>query len=72
MNNQQANPHYSLVYGGIVLVGLCLSGCNAAIWGNMLVLGVTVGIFFGTLALGRTSTPRSGDSATSTSSSSQV
>ncbi len=32
-----------------------LSGCDAAFWGNLLVLGVTVGIFFGTLALGRSS-----------------
>lgn len=30
-----------------------LGGCNAAFWGNLAVLGVTVGIFLGTLSLGR-------------------
>lgn len=34
---------------------LCSSlvGCNGALWGNLVVLAVTVGIFFGTLSLGR-------------------
>jgi len=36
-------------------IALLLSGCNAAFWGNLLVLGITVGIFFGTLALGGSS-----------------
>jgi hypothetical protein len=40
-----------------------LSGCQGALLGNLLVLGVTIGIFFGTLGLGRTSQVRS--SATS-------
>ncbi len=31
-----------------------LAGCNAAMWGNLAVLGVTVAIFVGTLGLGRT------------------
>ncbi len=30
-----------------------LGGCNAAMWGNMVVLGVSIGIFWGTLTLGR-------------------
>ena len=30
-----------------------LSGCNPALWGNLLVLAVSVGIFWGTLSLGR-------------------
>ena len=30
-----------------------LAGCNAAMWGNLAVLAVTFGIFFGTLGLGR-------------------
>lgn len=30
-----------------------LGGCNGALIGNMVVLAVTVGIFFGTLGLGR-------------------
>ena len=32
---------------------LALPGCNGAFWGNVVVLGLTVGIFFGTLSLGR-------------------
>ena len=48
---------------------LLLSGCNAAIWGNLLVLGITVGIFFGTLALGRSSAATaSAEASTSTQS----
>lgn len=43
----------------ITLLALSLSflltGCNAAMWGNMAVLVVTFGIFFGTLGLGRVS-----------------
>lgn len=51
-------------------LGLSLAGCNGAFWGNLLVLGVTVGIFFGTLALGRASAAtRSADASTSTQSS---
>ncbi len=40
-----------------------LSGCQGALLGNLVVLGITIGIFFGTLSLGRTSQVRS--SATS-------
>ena len=48
---------------------LLLSGCNAAFWGNLLVLGITVGIFFGTLALGRSSAATaSAEASTSTQS----
>lgn len=48
---------------------LLLGGCQGAIWGNLLVLGVTVGIFFGTLALGRSSgATASAEASTSTSS----
>ena len=35
---------------------LLLTGCNGAMVGNVIVLGVTFGIFFGTLRLGRTGT----------------
>lgn len=31
-----------------------LAGCNGAFLGNIVVLGITVGIFFATLSLGRT------------------
>ena len=30
-----------------------LSACQGALWGNVAVLAVTVGIFMGTLSLGR-------------------
>jgi len=39
---------------------LLLAGCSAAFWGNLVVLGITVGIFVGTLAT------RSGGSPTQT------
>jgi len=32
---------------------LVLSGCSGATWGNLSVLVITCGIFFGTLSLGR-------------------
>ncbi len=31
-----------------------LTGCNGAFVGNFVVLGLTLGVFFGTLGLGRT------------------
>lgn len=34
-------------------LSVCLPGCNGAFWGNLVVLAITVGIFFGTLSLGR-------------------
>lgn len=34
---------------------LLLGGCSGAYWGNLIVLGISAGIFFGTLSLGRTS-----------------
>ena len=34
---------------------LCLAGCSGAYWGNLIVLGVSAGIFCGTLSLGRDS-----------------
>lgn len=57
----------------VPLAALALSGCSTvpiagAFWGNLVVLGVTVGIFFGTLALGR-STPATQSAEASTSSS---
>ncbi|MGE0790256.1 MAG: hypothetical protein AB7S26_31565 [Sandaracinaceae bacterium] len=50
---------------------LALSGCSTipvagAFWGNLVVLGVTVGIFFGTLALGRNA-PNRAEASTSSS-----
>lgn len=45
---------------------LLLGGCGAAFWGNLVVLSITVGIFVGTLSLGRsTESTRNGGSPTS-------
>ena len=42
-----------------LLASLALAGCNGAFVGNIVVLGMTVGIFFGTLSLGRNADARS-------------
>lgn len=34
-------------------MALLVSGCSGATWGNLSVLLITFGIFFGTLSLGR-------------------
>jgi hypothetical protein len=46
--------------------GSLLGGCNGALWGNVVVLGITVGIFFGTLTLGRSTDARAGSASRST------
>jgi hypothetical protein len=51
---------------GWLAAGALLSGCNGALWGNVVVLGVTIGIFFGTLTLGRSSEGRGGSVSRST------
>lgn len=44
-----------------------LSGCTGAILGNLIVLGITVGIFLGTLSLGRhAETARSAEESSTT------
>jgi hypothetical protein len=45
-------------------MALVLSGCTGAILGNVFVVFLTVGIFFGTLGLGRSSTSSRGDQST--------
>ena len=45
-----------------------LGGCNGALVGNLVVLVVTVGIFFGTLSLGRAGISRSGSGSAESSS----
>jgi len=46
----------------------CASLGVPAFWGNLLVLGITVGIFVGTLSLGRsTEATRSGSASSTTS-----
>ncbi len=37
----------------VVPVALAAGGCAGVLWGQLLVLGVALGIFVGTLALGR-------------------
>ncbi len=44
-----------------------LAGCQGALWGNIIVLGITFGVFFGTLSLGRTSEESSSTSTASVS-----
>jgi hypothetical protein len=39
--------------GALVAVALATGGCNGAFIGNFVVLGLTLGVFFGTLGLGR-------------------
>lgn len=39
----------------ILMTPYLLAGCQGALWGNIIVLGITFGVFFGTLSLGRTS-----------------
>lgn len=34
---------------------LFLGGCSGAYWGNLIVLAISIGVFYGTLTLGRTS-----------------
>ncbi|MDQ3036054.1 MAG: hypothetical protein M3Y87_26875 [Myxococcota bacterium] len=36
---------------------LLLGGCSGVLVGNLVVLAITLGIFFGTLGLGRASSP---------------
>jgi len=44
-----------------------LAGCSGALWGNMVVLAVSAGIFLGTLSLGRSSeATRSAEASSST------
>jgi len=49
----------------LLFASLALAGCNGAFVGNLVVLGVTVGIFFGTLSLGRHADARSATRSTS-------
>jgi hypothetical protein len=46
----------------LLFTPLALAGCNGAFVGNLIVLGMTVGIFYGTLTLGRSTETR--DTAT--------
>ena len=41
----------------VAVPALLLGGCHAAFWGNLMVMGVTIGLFFATLALGRSGPP---------------
>jgi hypothetical protein len=56
MTNTIRSAHtVALVLGA----GVTLGGCHGALLGNLFVLMVSVGIFFGTLGLGRASSSRS-------------
>ncbi|MDM7915938.1 MAG: hypothetical protein QUU85_11850 [Candidatus Eisenbacteria bacterium] len=41
----------------ILATPLLLQGCSGAYWGNLFVLAVSFGVFYGTLTLGRTPAP---------------
>ena len=57
----QPRPHAApFATLGMVASALLLGGCNGAFVGNIVVLFVSVGIFFGTLNLGRLARPASG------------
>ena len=49
----------------LALAPLFLTGCNGAIVGNVVVLCVTFGIFFGTLRLGRSGESTQSEAPTS-------
>ena len=48
MNRSTMSLPFALALASAPLLG----GCNGALVGNLVVLGVTVGIFYGTLSLG--------------------
>jgi hypothetical protein len=49
----------TLLFTVLAFSTLALAGCNGAFVGNLIVLGMTVGIFYGTLTLGRSTETRS-------------
>ncbi|MBO6939240.1 MAG: hypothetical protein JJ863_29995 [Deltaproteobacteria bacterium] len=49
----------------MVVGSMVLTGCNGALVGNVIVLGVTFGIFFGTLRLGRSTEATRSEAPTS-------
>ena len=48
----------TLLFAVLLSSTLALAGCNGAFVGNLIVLGMTVGIFYGTLTLGRSTETR--------------
>ena len=40
-------------FSALVCVAMCMSGCQGVVWGNLAIFAASVGIFFGTLSLGR-------------------
>lgn len=54
-------------HGLLLAPCLLLAGCDTTLWGNLGVLVVTVGIFFGTLSLGRHAEPSSAEASASRS-----
>ena len=52
----------------LISISFLLTGCNGAFWGNIAILGLTVGIFVATLSLGRTAEAAAERSASSTTS----
>ena len=53
-----AKSHTKLLPFAMVLAAtLLLGGCSGVLVGNLVVLAITFGIFFGTLGLGRAASP---------------
>ncbi len=49
----------------LVALSLPIAGCQGAVWGNVLALGITASLFVGTLRLGRRAATRTGDAIAS-------
>lgn len=62
----------STVVAVAMMGALLLGGCNGALIGNVVVLGVTIGIFFGTLGLGRAKRSEASRSSEATTASSEM
>jgi|GEM_PF-1798769 len=54
-----SNSSSRIVLLSAILLAPALAGCTGAILGNLFVVFLTVGIFFGTLGLGRSAGPSS-------------
>jgi hypothetical protein len=48
---QQMNRVGAVV--GVACSALCVTGCQGVVWGNLAILVASIGIFLGTLSLGR-------------------
>ena len=47
------HTHKPWLGSALFALSLTVSGCQGVMWGNLAVFAMSVGIFFGTLSLGR-------------------